>query len=124
MCCANNIFSLFGSVRRARAASAASSAASGFTAWRASSRLRKSSGVFRNEGSSFFFWLILPPYAVATPSTPAKSDRSLLTTHTSCDRRRTGSAQSPVHGPREPAQPLAVREQLRHHLLPPAFVGR
>ena len=72
MCCASNIFSLFGSVRRACAASAVSKAATGLTAWRASSRLRKSSGVFRNEGSPFFFWLIVP----VPPSPWARYPRS------------------------------------------------
>src|SRR5262249_49271920 len=62
MCCASSIFSLFGSLRSACAASLVSSAPTGLTAWRASSRLRKSSGVLRNEGSSFFFcWLIVAP---------------------------------------------------------------
>src|SRR5512147_2973187 len=61
MCWASNSFSLFGSVRSACAASDASSAVTGFTAWRASSRLRKSSGVLRSEGSPIFFSLISPP---------------------------------------------------------------
>jgi hypothetical protein len=63
MCWAScSIFSLLGSVRSDSAASATSSATCGFTASWASSRLRKSSGDFRNEGSSLsFFWLILAP---------------------------------------------------------------
>jgi hypothetical protein len=65
MCCASSIFSLFGSVRSACAASDASSAATGFTAWRASSGLKKSNGFFRNEGSSVFLSLIVAPPASA-----------------------------------------------------------
>jgi len=62
MCCASSIFSLFGSLRSAAAASFASSAATGLTAWRASSGLRKSNGFFCNDGSPFFFaWLTIAP---------------------------------------------------------------
>src|SRR5213592_1068706 len=55
------MFSLFGSERRARAASEASSATSGFSAWRASSRLRKSTGVLRSNGSPFAWSLMSAP---------------------------------------------------------------
>jgi hypothetical protein len=55
MCCASNIFSLFGSLRSACAASDVSSAATGLTAWRASAGLKKSSGFFLNSGRPFFF---------------------------------------------------------------------
>jgi hypothetical protein len=66
MCCAISIFSLLGSVRRASAASSVSTATTGFTAWRASSGLKKSNGVFRSEGSSFFFSLIVPSFSLGT----------------------------------------------------------
>jgi hypothetical protein len=55
------MFSLFGSDRSALAASEASSAMSGFSAWRASSRLRKSTGVFRSNGSPFSLSLMSAP---------------------------------------------------------------
>jgi len=58
MCWASSIFSLLGSLRSACAASEVSNAATGFTAWRASAGLRKSSGFLRNSGSPFFFWLL------------------------------------------------------------------
>src|SRR5438093_8863357 len=55
------MLSLFGAERSARAASEASSATSGFSAWRASSRLRKSTGVFRSNGSPFSLSLMSAP---------------------------------------------------------------
>src|SRR3989454_11774422 len=62
------MFSLFGSDRRARAASEASSATSGFSAWRASSRLRKSTGVFRSNGSPFSLSLMSAPSSAELPA--------------------------------------------------------
>src|SRR5262249_33104595 len=55
------MFSLLGSDRSARAASEASSATSGFSACRASSRLRKSTGVFRSNGTPFSLSLMSAP---------------------------------------------------------------
>src|SRR6516225_1971460 len=75
MCCASKSFSLCGSLRTACAAAAASGAVTGSTAWRASSRLRKSNGRLRNEGSSFFFSLMIPP---STPLLTVGAEPSLL----------------------------------------------
>jgi hypothetical protein len=69
MCCASSSFSLFGSVRSACAASDVSNAATGFTACRASSRLKKSSGVLRNTGRSVFLSLIAPIHSAVTKLT-------------------------------------------------------
>jgi hypothetical protein len=55
------MFSLLGSDRSAFAASEASNATSGFNAWRASSRLRKSTGVFRSNGNPFSLSLMSAP---------------------------------------------------------------
>src|SRR5436190_8327003 len=65
------MFSLLGSERSARAASVASSATSGLSAWRASSGLRKSTGVLRSNGSPFSLSLMSAPspeFAAPAPS--------------------------------------------------------
>ena len=123
MCCASSIFSLFGSVRRACAASDASSAATGFTAWRASSRLRKSSGVFRNEGSPFFFSLIVPPSPWAHHRPRAPVDSARMPHDLAAPRRGTLTASSPRPRTGSPAPPAAAAPSPRL-VLPVAFVGR
>src|ERR1041384_814872 len=90
------MFSLLGSERSARAASEASSATSGFNAWRASSRLRKSTGVFRSNGS---------PFSLSLMSTPSARVRYARPLPQLAVRRRA------VHR-REPTQALGVRQEL------------
>src|SRR5512134_3529141 len=65
------MFSLLGSDRSARAASEASSATSGLSAWRASSRLRKSTGVFCSIGSPFSLSLMSAPSPVFAALAPS-----------------------------------------------------
>ena len=123
MCCASSIFSLLGSVRSACAASEASSAASGFTAWRASSRLRKSSGVFRNDGQLGLLLAHARLLHRGSASTQHLIARYPICTHGSSRAsrpRRRSHRNRPVRGAREPAHPLVLRQQRRHQVLPPS----